>query len=92
MMADLGVGDSPGGETKSAGAAPHAAEREAPPFDFHSVLQIADTLPVMVAFVDRSQIYRFCNQPIADWFERPRKDILGRTLAEIMGEDAYGLR
>src|SRR6476619_2240892 len=62
------------------------------PFGLPSILAIADALPVMVAYCDQREIYRFCNRPIAEWFERPRSDILGRTVQEVMGEEAYSLR
>jgi PAS domain S-box-containing protein len=66
--------------------------RAATAFDFNAVLAIADSLPVMVAYCDRDEVYRFCNRPIADWFERPRHEILGRKVAEVMGEQAYARR
>ena len=61
-------------------------------FDPHSLLAIADSLPVMIAYVDRDQRYLFCNRPLAEWFERPRSEILGRTVREVMGEPAYAPR
>ncbi|MEQ7874791.1 PAS domain-containing protein [Sphingomonas sp. ASV193] len=61
-------------------------------FDFQTIVAIADALPVMVAYCDRDQVYRFCNRPIADWFERPRSAILGHSLVEVMGPTAYSLR
>ena len=61
-------------------------------FDFAGILAIADALPVMVAYCDTDQVYRFCNRGIADWFERPRGDILGRTVRDVMGDAAYALR
>ena len=48
--------------------------------DFSAMLAIADILPVMVAYIDRSLTYRFVNKPLADWLGLPRKDILGRTI------------
>ncbi|WP_294003734.1 PAS domain-containing sensor histidine kinase [Sphingomonas sp.] len=61
-------------------------------FDFHGILAIADSLPVMIAYVDRDLVYRFLNRPIADWFERPRAEILGRSVREVMGEANYEIR
>ena len=61
-------------------------------FDPATVVSIADALPVMVAYCDAGQVYRFCNQPICDWFERPREDIIGHSVREIMGEAAYETR
>jgi PAS domain S-box-containing protein len=60
--------------------------------EFGGILAIADALPVMIAYVDPNQRYLFANKPIADWFERPRGDILGRTMREVMGEANYALR
>ncbi len=60
-------------------------------FDFNSILAIADAIPVMIAFCDRDQRYRFINRALADWFERPRSEILGRTAREVLG-DSYAHR
>ena len=60
--------------------------------DFSAMLAIADILPVMVAYVDRSLTYRFVNKPLADWLGRPRKDVLGKTVREIIGEEAFAPR
>ena len=61
-------------------------------FDFSSILAIADAIPVMIAFCDRDQRYRFINRALADWFEQPRGDILGRTVRELLGEAIYAVR
>ena len=54
-----------------------------------ALLAIADLLPIMIAYVDRDERYLFVNRPITDWFERPRRAILGKTVREVMGEEAY---
>jgi PAS domain S-box-containing protein len=61
-------------------------------FDFSSVLAVADLLPVMVAFIDEDRRYRFMNKPMADWFERPRTELLGLTMRELLGEEAWAMR
>src|SRR5256885_1835459 len=61
-------------------------------FDFTAMLTIADILPVMVSMLDRDLRYRFVNKPYADWFELPRSALLGKALAEIIGEDAADYR
>src|SRR3990170_4564268 len=63
-----------------------------PMLDFGGILAIADALPVMIAYVDQTEHYLFVNRPIADWFERPRSQILGRTMREVMGEKNYAAR
>ena len=61
-------------------------------FDFSAMLTIADMLPVMICTLDRELRYGFVNKPYADWFERPRSAILGKTLAEVIGEEAAQYR
>src|SRR5438270_231721 len=60
--------------------------------DFSAMLAIADILPVMVAFIDRSLVYRFVNKPLADWLGWARKDVLGKSIREVIGEEAFGQR
>jgi PAS domain S-box-containing protein len=61
-------------------------------FDFAQVLGIADALPMLLCFIDREQRYRFCNRAFAEFFGRQRSEILGRTLRELLGEEAFGER
>jgi PAS domain S-box-containing protein len=56
------------------------------------ILTLADLLPVMTAFLDREQRYRFVNKPLAEWLEVPRSEMLGRTMREVVGEKAYASR
>jgi PAS domain S-box-containing protein len=53
------------------------------------MLALADLVPVMLAYVDRDFRYRFANKPMADWFEKPRSAMLGRTMREMLGEKAW---
>ena len=59
---------------------------------FAQVIGIADALPMPIAFLDTDRRYSFCNRAFADFFERPRGQILGRTARELLGEDIYRLR
>ncbi|MDP9162921.1 MAG: PAS domain-containing protein [Pseudomonadota bacterium] len=81
-MADGDVGSSSEGPSGSRAVA----------FDAQAMLAVADALPVMIAFLDTDERYRFINRPLAEWFERPRSEILGRTVREVMGEDHYAHR
>ena len=60
--------------------------------DFPAMLAIADILPVMTAYVDTDLVYRFVNRPLAEWLGLPRKDILGRAVREIIGEEPFRQR
>ena len=85
-----------GKSLKAKGAAPAEDSRalfaEAQAFDFSSMLAVADMLPVMVAFIGEDLRYRFMNKPMADWFERPRSELLGLTMRELLGEEAWAMR
>jgi PAS domain S-box-containing protein len=60
--------------------------------DFPAMLAIADILPVMTAYVDSTLTYRFVNRPLAQWLGLPRKEILGKTVREIVGHEAFEQR
>ena len=53
--------------------------------DFNAMLAIADILPVMIAYVTSDLVFGFVNQPLAEWFELPRREILGRKIVDIIG-------
>jgi PAS domain S-box-containing protein len=61
-------------------------------FDFAQVLSIADALPMPIAYLDLKRRYRFVNRAFANFFERPRAEILGRTVVELLGPEVYATR
>ena len=100
-MADGGKIESPKGDGERERPAVEAADLKAVatglsnfpgPVDFAGVLAIADSLPVMIAYLDRDLRYRFLNRTLADWLEQPRRSVLGRTMKEVVGEKAYAFR
>jgi PAS domain S-box-containing protein len=56
------------------------------------LLQLADLVPVMTAFIDRHHVIRFMNKPYADWFGKPRREIIGKTMRELLGEATWAER
>lgn len=50
---------------------------------------ITDTVPVLIAHLDRDLRFRFANRAWESWFSRAREDVLGRGLAEVVGTAAY---
>ncbi|HWI76291.1 MAG TPA: PAS domain-containing protein, partial [Sphingomicrobium sp.] len=58
-------------------------------FTAPGMLAIADLLPVMCAYVDRNFTYRFLNRGLAEWFDKPRHEILGKTMRDILGDPAW---
>src|SRR5438045_8261938 len=94
-------GRKPGrGKGKGARGEPRTPEGYAPlvtalgggTLDFKAMLAIADILPVMTAYVDKSLTYRFVNKPLAEWLGLPRKDVLGKPMVEVIGRHAFAHR
>lgn len=49
---------------------------------------LTDNLPVMIAHVDRELKYLYVNKPLAAWFGKTKKQIIGRKLDEVISEEA----
>jgi len=61
-------------------------------FTAPGILALADVLPVMAAFVAPDLSLGFANQPLAEWFEIPRHQLLGMKIVDIIGEDRLAKR
>jgi signal transduction histidine kinase len=48
-----------------------------------------DYIPALVGFVDRDLRVHSVNQAVCDYYGRPREQILGRTVPEIVGPELY---
>jgi PAS domain S-box-containing protein len=53
---------------------------------------LVDALPVFASFIDRDGRYRLLNKTYEEWFGVPREAILGKTVSEVLGEEAYAAR
>ncbi len=50
---------------------------------------ITDALPILIAYLDSDQVFRFANQTCADWHATTRENIIGRHAREILGPERY---
>ncbi len=50
--------------------------------------EVTDALPVMIAFIGPDMRYRFVNRIYEDWLGTSRSEMLGRTIAEVIGQEA----
>jgi PAS domain S-box-containing protein len=99
-MADRGKNESPAGGgtggSRTKVRDPDMADNPLPGLignlDFSRILAVADALPIMIGYVDRKERYLFVNRALADWFDQPRKEILGRTIRDMLGEATYEQR
>lgn len=50
---------------------------------------VTDHLPMRVSYVDQDERYRFVNRSYESSFGHPRELLYGRTVKEVLGDDAY---
>ncbi|ASC73740.1 multi-sensor signal transduction histidine kinase [Halomicronema hongdechloris C2206] len=50
---------------------------------------ITDSIPGCISYTDASQHYRFVNHTYEEWFGCRKEDILERSIAEVLGAEAY---
>jgi PAS domain S-box-containing protein len=50
---------------------------------------LTDALPVLISYVDKNERYQFVNKFYETWFPRTRESLIGKTLLEVVGPDAY---
>ncbi|GAB2962769.1 hypothetical protein GCM10027048_34310 [Hymenobacter coalescens] len=55
----------------------------------HQLRLITDALPVLIGYLDHDQRYRFANHAYQAWFQQPPEALLGRSVREVVGEQAY---
>jgi PAS domain S-box-containing protein len=71
----------------------HMAEREKAEESLREsekfLWQITDGLPVLIAYVDPQQRYRFVNKEYEHWFQIPCAQIIGKSVRELVGEAYY---
>ena len=54
--------------------------------------EIADAMPVLISSIDANLRYQFVNQLYCEWFDRPREQMIGRHLRELLGEEMFNAR
>lgn len=53
---------------------------------------ITDAMPALIAYVDADETYRFVNRRYGEMFRRPRHEIVGSTMRQLLGSAAYDIR
>ncbi|MET0340498.1 MAG: ATP-binding protein [Polyangiales bacterium] len=74
-----------------AGAGPRAPQTLASAMQNQDerLLMIADSLPVLIAYIDADLRYRFVNSHYEEWFGRKRSEVHGMSLLELLGPVAF---
>ncbi len=52
---------------------------------------VTDNVSGLISYVDRDERYRFINAVYEQWFAQPREQLLGLTVREALGDQAYAL-
>ncbi|RIY02858.1 response regulator [Aureimonas flava] len=68
------------------------ASREALAASERELRLVTDSLPVLIAFVDRELVYRFANRAYEDWFGRGAGSVIGHTIPDILGPGQFATR
>lgn len=50
---------------------------------------IVDALPSLVAYIDADHRYQFVNAAYERWFGRPRAELVGKHIEEVLGVEGY---
>ena len=50
---------------------------------------ITDALPILIAYIDKQQRYRYNNRTYETWFGKSRSSLVGKTIKELFGADNY---
>ncbi|MEO8494831.1 MAG: PAS domain-containing protein [Planctomycetota bacterium] len=50
---------------------------------------ITNTLPALIAYINAEQRYEFVNRHYAEQFGLDQKEVLGKTVREVLGEENY---
>ena len=50
---------------------------------------ITDALPVLIAYIDKQQCYRYNNRTYETWFGKSRSSLIGLPIKELVGEENY---
>jgi PAS domain S-box-containing protein len=48
-----------------------------------------DTIPILISYVDKDEYYRYMNREYEIWFGLPRDQVIGKTLRDVLGDQAY---
>ncbi|MCJ2124593.1 PAS domain-containing protein [Methylobacterium sp. J-077] len=56
------------------------------------LLLVTDTLPLLIAFIDRDLTYRFANRAYEDWFYRRPEDVVGCHVSDLLDNEGLAAR
>jgi PAS domain S-box-containing protein len=53
------------------------------------LVTVSNAVPALISYIDAEGRYRFCNRTYTEWFGVAAEDIVGRSMAEVLGDQAW---
>ena len=50
---------------------------------------INDTVPILIGYVDRNEVYQYANKGYSDWYGHPEGSVTGRAVLDVIGPQVY---
>ena len=50
---------------------------------------ITDTVPALIGYFDKQEIYTYVNKVYSDWFGFTKEEMVGRSIHDVVGEEVY---
>lgn len=50
---------------------------------------INDTIPILIGYVDKDEVYQYANKGYSDWYGHPEGTVTGRAVREVIGDHVY---
>ncbi|MCW9035058.1 MAG: PAS-domain containing protein [Rhodospirillales bacterium] len=50
---------------------------------------VANALPVLIGYVDKKRVYRFCNKMYEEWFGLPIEEVVGTKVEDLFNGELY---
>lgn len=50
---------------------------------------ISNMVPALISYVNKERRYVTCNEAYTTWFGLSRKDVIGKTMVEVLGQEAW---
>src|SRR5574343_916637 len=51
---------------------------------------INDTIPILIGYVDKDEVYRYANKGYSDWYGHPEGSVTDRAVLDVIGPEVYG--
>ena len=50
---------------------------------------INDTVPILIGYVDKNEVYQYANKGYSDWYGHPEGAVTGRAVIDVIGPHVY---